>query len=95
MKKYLFYLCVGFGFLASAQEKKKDSASAELKDHMFKPRLYYPSDCSCPGKVIYKEAKPDDKNFNPYQYKEIKVIKIDSFDEEDKKKILEQVYRNA
>ncbi|WP_304342661.1 hypothetical protein [Chryseobacterium koreense] len=45
--------------------------------------------------MIYKEVKPGDKNFNPYQYKEVKVIKIEDFNEEEKKIILEQVYRKA
>ncbi|RRQ45501.1 hypothetical protein [Chryseobacterium sp. SC28] len=75
---------------ASAQEKKKDSVIFE-----YKPRIFYPVDCSCPDRVLYKEAKPGDKNFNPYNYKEIKPIIIDSLPKEMQKKIIEQVYRKA
>ncbi|OCA72296.1 hypothetical protein BBI01_09165 [Chryseobacterium artocarpi] len=50
MSKILFFFCFGFGFLASAQEKKQDSGVYE-----YKRRIFYPYDCSCLGKVIYKE----------------------------------------
>lgn len=90
MKNILFFFCITLGFSASAQEKKKDSVIYE-----YKPRIYYPFDCSCPDKVIYKELKKGDKNFNPYQYKEIRVIKIDSLKKEDQEKILQQIYRKA
>ena len=56
---------------------------------MYKPRIFYPYDCSCPGEVIYKELKKGDKDFNPYQYEYQNPINIDSFKEEDKEKILD------
>lgn len=89
MSKIFFFFCIGLGFFASAQEKKKDSVNSDLKDYVFKPRVYYPSDSSCPGKVIYKELKKGDTDFNPYNYKEIKVIKIEDFNEEEKKTLFD------
>lgn len=95
MKKVVFLLGIFLGFLASAQEKKKDSIDFNAEFLNYKARIFYPVDCSCPGKVIYKEAKPGDKNFNPYNYKEIRPIIIDSLPKEMQKKILEQVYKKA
>ncbi len=69
--------------MVSAQEKKTDSADIN-RLFEYKAKIFYPVDCSCPGKVIYKEAKPGDKNVNPYNYKEIKPIRIDSLPKEDK-----------
>lgn len=89
MKKVVFLLGISLCFLASAQEKKKDSIDFNSEFLNYKARIFYPVDCSCPGKVIYKEAKPSDKNFNPYNYKEIKIIKIEDFNEEEKKTILD------
>ncbi|MDC8099643.1 hypothetical protein [Chryseobacterium rhizosphaerae] len=74
MKKLvLFFWIFLVGGIVSAQEKKKDTVI-----HQYKPRIFYPYDCSCPGKVIYKELKPGDKEFNPYEYKEQKPIPLDS-----------------
>lgn len=89
MKKLLllcgFFLCVS----VSAQEKKKDSVTFDKQLFEYKPRIFYPYDCSCPGEVIYKELKKGDKEFNPYQYEYQNPINIDSFKEEDKEKILD------
>lgn len=89
MKKLLlfcsFLLCISI----SAQEKKKDSATFDKQLFEYKPRIFYPYDCSCPGEVIYKELKKGDKEFNPYQYEYQNPINIDSFKEEDKEKILD------
>lgn len=96
MIKKIVFIC-GFLFFVSvsAQEKKKDSADISKEIFEYKPRIFYPYDCSCPDRVIYKELKKGDTEFNPYNYKEIKVIKIEDFNEEEKKIILEQVYRKA
>lgn len=89
MKKLLifcgFLLCAS----VSAQEKKKDSVTFDKQLFEYKPRIFYPYDCSCPGEVIYKELKKGDKDFNPYQYEYQNPINIDSFKEEDKEKILD------
>lgn len=95
MKNLLFFFCLSLGFCVSAQEKKKDSVDIDKLLYEFKPRIYYPCDCSCPRKVIYKELKKGDTDFNPYQYKEIRPIIIDSLPKEMQKKILEQVYKKA
>ncbi|WP_336686329.1 hypothetical protein [Chryseobacterium bernardetii] len=60
MKKLLLLNCSLLFILSFGQQKKKDSLIYE-----YKPRIFYPYDCSCLGKVIYKEAKPEDKDFNP------------------------------
>lgn len=93
MKKTLFFLCISFGFLASAQEKKKDSVDIDKLLYEFKPRIFYPYDCSCPDRVIYKEVKKGDKEFNPYNYKEIRPITIESLPKEMQDEILEQIYK--
>ncbi|WP_312090935.1 hypothetical protein [Chryseobacterium sp.] len=91
MKILCFLFCIGFGFFSSAQQKKEDSAKISKEIFEYKPRIFYPYDCSCPDRVIYKEVKKGDKNFNPYEYKEIRPIIIDSLKEEDKKQILDYI----
>lgn len=92
MKILCFFFCIGFGFFSSAQQKKKDSIDFNSEFFNYKARIFYPVDCSCPDKVLYKEAKPGDKNFNPYNYKEIKPIRIESLPKEMQEEILGQIY---
>ncbi|MPS73179.1 MAG: hypothetical protein E2590_08510 [Chryseobacterium sp.] len=89
MKKLLIFCGFLFFVSASAQQKKKDSIDFNSEFFNYKAHIFYPVDCSCPGKVIYKEAKPGDKNFNPYNYKEIRPIIIDSLPKEMQKEILD------
>ncbi|MPS72460.1 MAG: hypothetical protein E2590_04835 [Chryseobacterium sp.] len=93
MKILCFFFCIGFGFFSSAQEKKKDSVDIDKLLYEFKPRIFYPYDCSCPDRVIYKEVKKGDKEFNPYNYKEIRPIRIESLPKEMQDEILEQIYK--
>ncbi|HAT91311.1 MAG TPA: hypothetical protein DCS36_02660, partial [Sphingobacterium sp.] len=65
-------------------EKKKDSATTD-KLYEYKARIFYPTDCSCTDRVIYKELKKGDKDFSPYQYKYQNPIKLDSIADEKKK----------
>ena len=68
------------GVLASAQEKKKDSATTKLYE--YKARTFYPNGCTCPERVVSKEV---DKDFSPYQYKYQNPIRLDSIADEKKK----------
>jgi len=76
MKNILFFFCIALGFLASAQQKKKDSIDFNPEFFNYKPRLYRPSDCFCPN-----PDKPiERKSLNPYQYEFQNPVKIDSAD---------------
>lgn len=86
---YISTIKVGLGFFCSAQQNEKDSVRIHKEIFEYKPRIFYPYDCSCPDRVIYKEVKKGDKNFNPYNYKEIRPIVIDSLNGDDKKKFLD------
>ena len=92
MKILYFFFFIGFGFFSSAQQKKEDSVSVSKEIFEYKPRIFYPVDCSCPDRVLYKEAKLGDKDFNPYNYKEIKPIAIESLPKEMQEEILKQIY---
>ncbi len=89
MKFLCFFFFIGLGFFCSAQQNEKDSISVRKEILEYKPRIFYPYDCSCPDRIIYKELKEGDKNFNPYNYKEIRPIIIDSLNVDDQKKILD------
>lgn len=78
MAKFLFFCSFLCFVSANAQAKKKDSAGTDKKVYQYTPRIFYPYDCSCPGKIIYKELKTNDKGSNPYPYKDQKPIIIDS-----------------
>lgn len=78
MKKILLLIAFCFFAFISAQEKKKDSVTFDKQMFEYKPRIFYPYDCSCPGEVIYKELKKGDKEFNPYQYEYQNPIRLDS-----------------
>lgn len=89
MKILCFFFFISLGYFVSAQQNKNDSVSVHKEIFEYKPRIFYPYDCSCPDRIIYKEVKEGDKNFNPYNYKEIKPIIIDSLKIDDQKKILD------
>lgn len=80
MKNILFFFCLSIG-LASALEKKKDSATTD-KLYEYKARFFYSNGCTCPERVISKEV---DKDFSPYQYKYQNPVRLDSIADEKKK----------
>ena len=60
MPKILFPFFVGLGFLASAQEKKKDSVKTDSVIYEYKERWYYPFGSGLSPKSF--EKKPTKNN---------------------------------